>query len=97
MWKSFTPKIAYKTPEKSRYCADKNQIRQYAQSLRVKFVTVRQAQSDLYRKSKSFEKCESSFMNLDSKVIIWYNYYVIDPCAVLYIISKYGVFTAENE
>lgn len=34
-------------------------------------------------------------MNLDSKVIIWYNYYVIDPCAVLYIISKYGVFTAE--
>ena len=24
-------------------------------------------------------------MNLDSKVIIWYNYYVIDPCAVLYI------------
>ena len=31
-------------------------------------------------------------MNLDSKVIIWYNYYVIDPCAVLYIISKYGVF-----
>lgn len=34
-------------------------------------------------------------MNLDSKVIIWYNYYVIDPCAVLYII--YGVFTAENE
>ena len=33
-------------------------------------------------------------MNLDSKVIIWYNYYVIDPCAVLY---KYGVFTAENE
>lgn len=30
-------------------------------------------------------------MNLDSKVIIWYNYYVIDPCAVLYIISKYGV------
>lgn len=36
-------------------------------------------------------------MNLDSKVKIWYNYYVIDPCAVLYIISKYGVFTAENE
>lgn len=37
-------------------------------------------------------------MNLDSNVIIWYNYYVIDPCAVLYIIiSKYGVFTAENE
>lgn len=36
-------------------------------------------------------------MNLDSKVIIWYNYYVIDPCAVLYIISKYGVFTTENE
>lgn len=36
-------------------------------------------------------------MNLDSKVIIWYNYYVIDPYAVLYIISKDGVFTAENE
>ena len=36
-------------------------------------------------------------MNLDSKVIIWYNYYVIDPYAVLYIISKYGVFTAEIE
>lgn len=32
-------------------------------------------------------------MNLDSNVIIWYNYYVIDPCAVF----KYGVFTAENE
>ena len=44
MWKSFTPKIAYKAPEKSRYCADKNQIQRYAQNLRVKFVTVRQAQ-----------------------------------------------------
>ena len=36
-------------------------------------------------------------MNLDSNVIIWYNYYVIAPCAVLYNISKCGVFTAENE
>ena len=89
MWKSFTPKIAHKTPEKSRYCASKNQIQRYAQNLRMKYVTVRQA--------KSFEKSESSFMILDSKVIIWYNYYVIDPYAVLYIISKYGVFTAENE
>ena len=44
MWKSFTPKIAYKTPEKSRYCAGEIQIQRYAQSLRVKFVTVRQAQ-----------------------------------------------------
>lgn len=35
-------------------------------------------------------------MNLDSNVIIWYNYYVIDPCAVLYIISKYGVFTPKT-
>lgn len=27
-------------------------------------------------------------MNLDSNVIIWYNYYVIAPYAVLYIISN---------
>ena len=44
MWKSFTPKIAHKTPEKSRYCAGEIQIQRYAQNLRVKFVTVRQAQ-----------------------------------------------------
>lgn len=31
-------------------------------------------------------------MNLDSTVIICYNYNVIDPCAVLYIISKYAAF-----
>ena len=44
MWKSFTPKIAHNTLEKSRYCAGEIQIQQYAQNLRVKFVTVRQAQ-----------------------------------------------------
>ncbi len=27
-------------------------------------------------------------MNLDSQVKIWYNYYVIDLWAILYIISK---------
>lgn len=34
-------------------------------------------------------------MNLDSTVIICYNYYVIDPDATLYIISKYTVFNGK--
>ena len=45
-------------------------------------------------------ECKRKDVKLTQKTIdqiASYNYYVIDPCAVLYIISKYGVFIAENE